>query len=132
MCSFKINKEGKMKINSLSPNFNGQLYLKNPEKWTADMQKAVENNKSIQKALENNDIIGKISSKKELFKPSYRSIHSKGDTIYKVNFIVRREPETFTEKFKDLFDNFGKKYTICKHYHSEDTVVDRISRMLIK
>ncbi len=111
-----------MRVNSIS--FAGMLRLKNPELWTDDMISAIADNKSIQKKLEDNDIIGEISVKVEKKVPQYYAFHQRGDLLYKVNFIARKENASFAEKLKS-----AKRYVINQHYHSERTTVKRIEHL---
>ena len=113
-----------MRVNSIG--FAGSLKLKNPELWTDGMKKAIAENKSIQKKLEDNDIIGEISVKREKKLPQYYAFHTKGDLLYKVDFIARKENASLTEKLRST-----KKYTLNQHYHSEYTTVDRIQKLIM-
>ena len=113
-----------MKINSVNTNFSGNLYLKNSYLWTDKMKNAIYENERIQEKLQNNDVIGKLLAKKEKSAPSYCAIHRKGDTIYKVKLIVKKEPHNFIDKIKNLFNS--KTYNLGKHFHSENTIVNRI------
>lgn len=88
------------------------------------MKDAIQNNERIQEKLQNNDIIGKLLCKREKHTPTYGSLHRKGDKIYKVKFIVKKEPENIIDKVKNLFSS--KTYNLSKNYHSESTIVDRI------
>ena len=114
-----------MRINATSTNFSGRLYLKNQELWTTKMKNAIFCNKNIQEKLQTNDIIAKISAKKEKGTPNYASIHRKGDTVYKVKLIFKKEASNFGEKLKNILN--PKKVNINKHYHSEKTTVERLS-----
>lgn len=111
-----------MRVNPVS--FSGILRLKNPELWTDGMKAAIAGNKSIQKKLEDNDIIGEISVKVEKKVPQYYSFHHKGDLLYKVNFIAKKDNASIPERLRST-----QKYSINKHYHSEHTTVSRIENL---
>jgi len=116
-----------MRINAVS--FAGKLYLKNPELWTPEMKRAIDENESIQKKLRHHDVIGEISAKREKNIPQYYSLHRKGDLIYKAGFLVRKEDATLADKIKGKIDKTTKRYTLSQHYHSEYTTVDRIQNL---
>ena len=88
------------------------------------MMEAIASNKSIKKKLENYDIVGEISAKVEKKVPKYYSFHHKGDLLYKVNFIARKEDTSMFERVKSI-----QKYPISQHYHSEHTTVQRIENL---
>ncbi|MBR6163585.1 hypothetical protein IKQ26_06845 [bacterium] len=119
-----------MRINNIS--FTGNLYLKKPELWTDGMKKAIAENPTIQKTLQDNDVIGEISAKRENKIPSYMSYHSKGDLIYKVDFVVRKEDASFTDKIMGAIDKTTRKYPVNQHYHSERTTISRISKLKMR
>ena len=121
-----------MKINSTDVNFGGKLILKHPGLWTNGMKNVIKNNESIQKQLQNYDIVGNISKKIEKRTPSYGSIHTKGDAVYKINFVVKNEDLTFIEKIKDFFGLTGKKYDVNRHFHSEPTTISRLKNLNIE
>ena len=121
-----------MKINNTSVGFSGKLILKNEQLWTNAMLNAINNNPSIQKKLSDNNIVCKISSKVEKKIPAYLSFHSKGDRIYKVNFVVKKEKPSFVDVIKNIFNPKNRKYSLNRHFHSESTVISRIEELKMR
>ena len=118
-----------MKINSLNTSFSGNLILKHPKLWTEDMLDAISENDTIQERLKNNNIIGNIATKIERNETLYPARHLKGDVLYKMNFIVKRDNLSFFEKLKDLFGIMSERFDINRHFHSEYTTVKRIKNI---
>lgn len=117
-----------MRVNSISNiSFGGELYLRNQKHWTDEMKQAVSENKSIQKKLENYNVIGELSAKVEKKDTPYPSRHSKGDMIYKLNFIALKDDVSYFDRIKN--PKSAQKYIVNQHYHSEETTVDRIRNL---
>ncbi len=113
-------------------NFNGQIRLKNPEYWTDAMKKALSENKSVQAKLVNNDIIGEIAAKKETKYPPGYARHSIGDLLYRMEITVQSEEKmSFLDKLKHKakINPKAKTYIINRHYHSEQTTVERLQNL---
>ena len=118
-----------MKINNINTAFGGQLYLKNPSKWTSRLQYAMENNRTIQETLEKSDIVATISTKVERHTPSPYANHRKGETLYKINLSIKDEAITFFDKLKNALGIGSEKIALTRRYHSEATILDRISNL---
>ncbi len=117
-----------MRVSNIS--FTGNLYLKNPKLWTESMKQAIAENNTIQETLKTKDVFGEISTKIERKEPPFNAYHEKGDTLYKVKFITKKENSTFYDKLKREDDT--KKYPVTKHYHSEYTIVNEIKDICIE
>ncbi len=120
-----------MNINSSNLNFNGKLYLNNPEAWTEKMKVAILSNESIRKALSGKDMVGDIFVKKEDKMPPVFARHCVGDPLYKVSFTVFDEDQVKFGKLKRLVFSRGKKYVVNHSYHSEYTTVERLKGLKI-